>query len=321
MSRALAINAHDSNLFDSGMQLYEKKKEARAALGGTNRSFETPVCTLDISKEAMLKFQNQENDEDWEARKELRQKRKLLTSNDVYRSGRVNSYAADCFNRLGGFREVMRLDEPETYAACEELFHKAKEAVKIEQGGGLVDYGDFEDSEEAQEYLNQEFRLQQDWFYRRCWKNGELYNPIMGQGPVFRELADTYKGVRFDVYSNHYSGSDSSLKIQDYNVLLSADMLKLLLTADTMEDMTKEEAAERKNELQKRIDQAVNGMKEVAKQYERSEGTLGHLRYGVKLWDDGTATYHASFVNSQCCEGGIVASSAEELLEMLLEKG
>ena len=57
-------------------------------------------------------------------------------------------------------------------------------------------------------------------------------------------------------------------------------------------------------------------MKRAEKEY---EGNFEWLRFGVKLWDDGRVTYHANYKG--CKEkDGIMADSADELLEKLMNK-
>ena len=158
--------------------------------------------------------------------------------------------------------------------------------------------------------------MEWDWFCRRCFKDGELFNPLTGQSAVYETVEKSLPGVYFDVYSNNYPSRESGWGTHDYRVLLSVDMIKTLTMADTVEDMA-EEAAERQKTLTERINNAVQGMEDVAGRY---EGSLEKLRFGVQLWDDGTATYHANYVNREGV-GEITAESADELLELMRAKG
>ena len=66
-----------------------------------------------------------------------------------------------------------------------------------------------------------------------------------------------------------------------------------------------------------KIDEAVKKMKAAEKNY---EGNLEELQFGVKLWNNGDVTYHANYKGCKGGKIGIMANSAEELLQKLMSE-
>ena len=64
-------------------------------------------------------------------------------------------------------------------------------------------------------------------------------------------------------------------------------------------------------------DSFVKKMKEAERNY---EGNLEELQFGVKLWKNGDVTYHANYKGCKEGKNGIIASSAEELLQKLMSE-
>ena len=129
MSGELTINASAVKMFDSSMQIHDKKDGNSAVLNDTKENGNPVACTLNISKEAMLKFRNRTAEGETESREEVRRKRKLLTLEDIYISDTINKHVLDdpCWQE--DHTKMMRLDEPETYAEYKELCDKAAQVA------------------------------------------------------------------------------------------------------------------------------------------------------------------------------------------------
>jgi hypothetical protein len=258
---------------------------------------------LNISKEAQLKLQNQENSAAPRKKAGVTSARELFEEENA-----LTKYMAGRDEWRKNIFEAVRLDEPETYAKYEELSHKSWELG---------------DTEEGQEYFRQADTVLVDWYFRRCFKtpyvaDGNPFNPVAGKYLALSSLENLYSDAdhdtSFNFYSSEYSGRESSLWRYNskFNVLLTVDML------DTLEikkfNESESEQKEERDKLLRKIDKSVKEMKAVELSY---EGNLEYLRFGVKLQDDGSITYHANYKG---CEDkdGIMANSAEELLKALL---
>lgn len=298
MSDNLNINAIDLNAFLKPVIWNGSAPVSDAANTGGGSS----AYNVSISKEAMLKYENF---------------RKGFVSDHNSPSSPTDAAVANdpCWkNHI----EMMRIDEPETYARYMELRYKGN-SVAVEGGMYVV-----RPTEESWLYSAEADTVLRDWFNRRCFNaNGNLCNPNAGKSSVYQKLEDTYMGVKFDVYSDHYSGSDASrLSRYSFNVLMSVDMVNKLAKADNPASMSKEDA-DSVREISEKIKKSVIGMRAVAGKCEGDY--LKRLRFGVKLWDDGSVTYHADYNwnedSTWNAEGeGVTANSAEELMDILTEK-
>lgn len=218
------------------------------------------------------------------------------------------------------YDEAMRLDEPGTYAKYKELRDKAWEFEYKWASFGSDDPTE-EEFKEYEKTLLEASNISYDWFMRKCVPNGYLQNPAAGKYAILDSLESMYstKGeeTSFNTYGTAKEDGRSSLWRfhSKFNVLISDEMLKGL---DKLKDLSKLSANDKDDltKLLEKITTAVNKMKDAEKAY---DGNLKQLQFGVKLWDNGDVTYHANYKG---CENkdGIMANSAEELLEMLREK-
>ena len=150
---------------------------------------------------------------------------------------------------------------------------------------------------------------------------GRFQAPRTGRGAALESLEAKYSTEGHNTSFNYSTpgkqdGRNSSLWrfCSKFNVLLSSEMYKSLDRFGNINTSSKDKSAV--SALLERIDKAVKEMKNVEKQY---EGTLYGLQFGVELLDDGRVTYHARYAGCGN-EEGIMADSAEELLEMLMRK-
>lgn len=307
MTDKLTINASTLKTIDNSTRIFNQEAKNEGGENVTDIGSNTIACTLNISREAMLRFQNNTANAEAAADEEIREKRKLLTHKDIYISSEINEYVMRDPVWQREITEIMKADEPETYTEYKELFQKgASEAVEKIEENGLTRY---ELTGKGEDLLQQADAVLNDWFYRKCYKNGMLCNPLTGQGGgVFQKLNEIYPDMEFEVYSNEYSGKDSALHRYEFNVLLSVDMVNRLASVESLKDLSKDD-----DDLMSRIDKSVNDMRTIANECKESHK---NLRLGVKLLDDGSTLYHAKYKG---CENpdGITAGSMEELLEMM----
>ena len=307
MSDNLTINASALKTIGNSTQIINQEAANGSVSSIANTGSNAMACTLDISREAMLRFQNNAANAEAETNEGIREKRKLLTREDVYISSKVNRHVTPDPVWQRGLLEIMKADEPETYTEYKELSLKeARESIEKIEENGLTRY---EYTGKGEDLLMQSVAVLNDWFYRRCIKNGMLYNPLTGQGGgVYQKLNEIYPDMEFEVYSNKYSERTSAMHRYEYNILLSVDMVNRLAAVENLKELSKED-----DDLMSRIDKAASDMRSIAGKYKESRK---NLRLGVMLLDDGSTLYHAKYNG---CENpdGITAGSKEELLEMM----
>lgn len=275
-----------------------------------------PNTKVDISKESKLKQENSSQNtkkagvtgprEDWEN-----------GSAELRRDARGESKTrASKFNPL----ESMRIDEPETYAKSMELTQRAGEMQQKWLAFG-AEAPTEEELEEYQRLRDESFRIENDWFQRRCMATGTFQDPAEKRYATLNTLESMYSSegheTSFNFYGTEEADSRNSLWrfYSKFNVLLSANMVKDLDNLNKFNKLVDKDKEDLSKLLEK-ITESIANMKDVEKAY---EGNLEWLAFGVKLWDNGDVTYHANYKD---CEDrdGIMANSAEELLQMLMEK-
>ena len=252
---------------------------------------------LNLSKEGKLKYQNQE-------KAGVKKKAGITSARELYEN--MSDELVDSWRgfREGGvinFNEIIRLDEPETYAKLLEA--DARENGETESEGWSEIYN--------------------EWYFRRCFdEDGNWRNPVAGQCAVLDTFDQLYSDEQHDTKFNYYSedGVNSKTNMWELNskftVLLPVDMLNDLATLGNIQEMSEEKYSDIRNNVEK-IDEAVKKMKEAERNY---EGNLEELQFGVKLWKNGDVTYHANYKGCKEGKNGIIASSAEELLQKLMSE-
>lgn len=206
------------------------------------------------------------------------------------------------------YDELFRLDDPESYSRFIELEKKKMEALTF-TSNGLTDYAvanSWDDlPKEAQEYELEADKIFGEWFNRRC-RNSNT-NPAQSVIDEIEYLENRYSDkihlVSFNLYGGNNSINENIWRFNSkYSVLLSKNIFNILGQKD---DTAKA--------FLSFLDSSVNEMKNIDYQY---EGRLNWLRFGIKLYDDWSITYHANYEE---CENqdGISANSPEELLAML----
>ena len=338
MSNQLTINASRLNMFDSSTSISRMQKGTVSVQSAKTGGFDTTACTLSISKQGREKAKNQAFDEDRKKRQEYWSQRKLLTYNDVPHT-LAESWVYDdpCWKDT---LDMMRTDEPETYAEYLELTRRGgdhpDDDMYIEMEGQSSKRT--KRTEEEEEYLKWARKLYDDWYYRRCLdQRGAMRNPIPDRHSVCNDLENKYFTVGFDIYAEQYPETGLMESRRDYSVNISVGIAKALSKADKPDELT-EEDAEQIKKWTERIDQAVEEIKNASEQYDtemkafskENGGIFKSRNFGVSLAEDGTATYFANYgrgllnINGswryRTDEDRVTASSAEELLEKLREK-
>ena len=245
---------------------------------------------LNLSKEGKLKYQNQEKVTD-------KKTSGITSARELYENlsdELIDSWRGFRTGKVINFMEVIRLDEPETYTKLLEA--------------------------DARENGETEYDIYNEWYFRRCFdKDGNWRNPVAGQGAVLDTLDQLYSDDQHDTRFNYYSDNSETNMWglnSKFTVLLPVDMLNDLATLENIQKMPEEKYSDIHNNVEK-IDEAVKKMKEAEKNY---EGNLEDLQFGVKLWNNGDVTYHANYKGCKGGKIGIMANSAEELLQKLMSE-
>lgn len=268
---------------------------------------EEAEATLSISEVGKLKAQNN---------REMRKQSSVTSAKEKWEEDAVRSKLRE--DMYGNFDriETMRIDEPETYAKYKEKEKIRNEACQM-----------IEDEEERrkvyEELRSASVHIWLEWFERRCMPTGWAINPVKGGyaslDAIEDFLSDDRHATSVNVYNDETEGDEKEENLwragTKFNVLISRQMFETLDKIMRHNKMSQEEQ-DQMNETANRIVNATREIQEVEKKY---EGDLKYLRFGVKLQDDGTVTYHANYAGCENADG-IMADSADELLKMLMEK-
>ena len=267
---------------------------------------ELPSFEVDISEEGKKKLENSTGS----TKKAGETSAREAWESNAAEFKRSSLYRSDGTIRLD---ELMRLDEPDTYAEWRELCNKAKALFPS-------DNATEEEIAAFRSAVREEGLVWKDWHDRRCMSTGRFQAPRTGRGEALDSLEAKYSTEGHDTSFNYYTpgkqdGRDSLWRFcSKFNVLLTSEMYKSLDRFGNINTSSKDKSAV--SALLEKIDRAVKEMKNAEKQY---EGNLQGLQFGVKLWDDGKVTFHARY--SGCgSEEGIMADSAEELLDKLMRR-
>lgn len=307
MGNSINFNSVSSRVENRGIQAVCKEENTlnlKISVGTEEQEEGTRDTIVSISREGRLKAANWKNGEKKQKKAGVTSARELF-ENDT---SRLRAEARGHRGNVGvDLLEMMRLDEPESYAKFMELEQKAFE----------LDFF----SEEAYVYHRRAIvEVECDWFYRRCFDSlGNLSYPTTGRYAVLDTLEKFYvegqHETSFNYYAPEFSDDNSELwkYTSKFNVLLPIDMLNDLASVDNLKEAFKDKKNPAYGWLHK-INQAVNDIKRVERDY---EGDLDHVMLGVKFKNNGQATYHADYRGCKE-EGGITADSADELLEKLM---
>ena len=301
-------NTINTNMNAIQIQIREVPKDSEIyKMAEYSKKQELPSYEVDISEEGKAKLENSTSPT---------KKAGMTSAREGWEDNAAELKKSSVYHSDGSYKleEVMRLDEPDTYAKWRELSNKAWALFP-------PDNATEEEIAEFRKAVREENTFYMDWFERRCMSTGRFQVPRTGRGAALDSLETKYSTEGHDTsfnYSTHgkQDGRNSSLWrfCSKFNVLLSSDMYKSLDRFGNINTSFKDKSAV--SALLERIDKAVKAMKNVEKQY---EGNLQGLQFGVELRDDGRVTYHARYAGCGN-EEGIMADSAEELLGMLMNK-
>ena len=307
-----------SNTINTNMnaiQIREVPKDSEIyKMAKYSKKRELPSYEVDISKEGREKLENS-----------IGQTKKagVTSTRELWENNAAELKRSALYNSDGSYNllEVMRLDEPDTYANYMEQISKLSALAPSVFPPDNPPAGATEEEIAAYKQAESEAsRISWDWFERRCMSTGQFQVPRTGRGAALDSLEAKYSTEGHDTSFNYYTpgkqdGRDSLWRFcSKFNVLLTSEMYKSLDRFGNISTSSKDKSAV--SDLLERIDKAVKEMKNAEKQY---EGNLQGLQFGVKLWEDGKVTYHARYAGCGN-EEGIMADSAEELLEMLMNK-
>ena len=181
-------------------------------------------------------------------------------------------------------------------------------------------YWERDNSEEAQkrerEYMSAADKIYYEWRNDKCIINGKIQGSSGRTMSTVEKLEDRFSTDGHDLSVNFYVPGENDQPSSIYSgasLWRFSTKFNLLLSTGMIHTLTYGSQDERQS-LMNRIDQSVQQMKEAEKE---SSGNHTYLRFGVKLYDDGRATFHA---NCKGCQDpyGISADNTDELLKQLM---
>lgn len=149
------------------------------------------------------------------------------------------------------------------------------------------------------------------WMDEKLLENPNCFiNPSLAQADCIDFLDVTFSdGVHntsFDVFSQNNKKYGDLWRFQaKFNVQLTANTYNALISGENNEQ----------RKLLEIIKKGVSGLKETELLY---EGNKKSLMLGIRIYDDYSTTYHAHFNGGNLEDNNLVASSAQELLNLLM---
>lgn len=314
MSNNISINMNQKS--STGVQTNSAINNngiAQLKVSGLEKEKNEAGIAVNISQEGKLRFENSSHNE---KKAGMTSRREAWENNSAQLKRDAGRSAGSKFNAV----ESMRTDEPETHAKWQNLIDRICE-IQQKRDSFSEDEVTEQELAELDKLSREASTISTDWYNRKCMATGWFQDPAKGKYAVLDSLEAMYSTGEHETSFHFYiteenSNRNSLWKFHSkFNVLISAEMLKnldKLKDLNKLSDMDKEELSG----LLGKIDLAVHEMQEAERQY---EGDLEWLQFGVKLWDNGDVTYHANYKGCEN-EDGIMADSAEELLEMLMKK-
>lgn len=302
------VNVNYTNLQQAGLQVDKTTNPTNGMqmkIAGINKSDQVDV-TLNLSSEGKLIAENQgylkqagetHVREVWENQQEMK---------TIIRTNSTGNYS---------ITETLRMDEPETYEKWKELASDLGTLL-----GKYLD-GDESVKDELEKVTSKEVEVLMEWYERRCMATGTFKNPVNREFGSIIALEGYLSNCEHDTSINTYGGKELDYRESmwrfnsKFNVLLSKEALNIvkgLADFNNKSDKEKKQIASFVNRMEKSVEELRN----IEKRY---EGDLKYLRFGVKFDENGELTYHANYRDCED-EEGIMASSAEELLELLNSK-
>lgn len=214
------------------------------------------------------------------------------------------------FSRITGpdadIAEAMRYEEPETYQKWIDLRCKYMDTLTHDNNGLItytMTYSEDDVPEEGKQYLNEASKIMSAYSkrYFASHTTKHIENTI---SQLESKYSDEVHDVTFNMYGGNNPVAESMWRFNSkFSVMISKGMLDTLMGTNVDE----------RNKLISFLDDSVNKLKLAEVSY---EGDLEWLRFGLRLNDDWTASYHANFLG--CKESdGIKANSVDELLQLL----
>lgn len=151
------------------------------------------------------------------------------------------------------------------------------------------------------------------WMSEKLYENPNCFiNPSLARADVIDYLdtafSDDKHNVSFDVFSQLNKRYSDLWRFQaKFSVQLTANIYAAIMSSDESEQRRALEV----------VNQGVSNLKEAELLY---EGNKMSLMFGLRVYDDYSMTYHAQYNGGNPEENNIVASSAQELLSLLMEE-
>ena len=214
------------------------------------------------------------------------------------------------FSRITGpnadIAEAMRYEEPETYQKWIDLRCKYMDTLTHDNNGLItytMTYSEADVPEEGKQYLNEASKIMSAYSkrYNASHATKHIENTI---SQLESKYSDAVHDVTFNMYGGNNPVAESMWRYNSkFSVMISKGMLDTLMGTNVDE----------RNKLLSFLDDSVNKLKLAEVSY---EGDLEWLRFGLRLNDDWSVSYHANF--NTCKEtDGIQAASIDELLQKL----
>ncbi|WP_026528442.1 DUF6033 family protein [Butyrivibrio sp. VCD2006] len=332
----------------------QTKKSSDSA---TVPSKQNSACSVELSKEAQIYAENNASTANTTEATQPYKYAGTTSTREAWENESArfkNNYNHD---HLGNYQisesEMLRMSDPELYSkimdledqarrsvmhldACVELPHEEgaadieykyyynisqKEFDELKKQGKVFGGYSFDWSESARkranELYNEAFQLKRQWRIDNTDKVANRFNnPVSKQFTALDFLealhSDDKHQTSFNFYGkgldehphNIYTGASMWRFSTKFNVLISNDALSIIANGDS----------KWASSIMEDINTAVGNMKKIEKAY---EGNAVYLRFGARIDDNGSITYHANFKD---CEDkyGISADTPDQLLEKLM---
>ena len=323
----------------------------------TVSSKQNDACSVELSKEAQIYAENNASAANTTEASQPYKYAGTSSPREAWEneSARIkNNYNHD---HMGNYQisesEMLRMSNSELYSKIKDLEDQAKRSVihldacvelPHEEGASDIEYKyyynisqkeldelkkqgkvtagysyDWSESarNRANELYNEAFQLKRQWLLDNTDKaSGQFKNPVSKQFTALEFLealhSDKEHQTSFNFYGkgldehphNIYAGASMWRFSTKFNVLMSSDALSIIANGDS----------KWASSIMEDVNTAVGNMKKIEKAY---EGNAVYLRFGARIGDNGSITYHANFKD---CEDkyGISADTPEELLEKLM---
>ncbi len=269
----------------------KETKDIRKELAGKDNQ-----CKLEISNAARKRYAKNTNSVD---KKCGTSSAREIWEDDLFKEKHNRFFHED--GTLDTF-ELFREDDPDAYCQYVEYL-KSFEQVVLDEG--------LEKAIEKK-YNPQLAKLAIDWTRDKLTQNPDFFSrPSLAKDKVIDYLdvcfSNANHNVSFDVFSpNHDNVYDIWRFSAKFNIQLTEGLYDKLISG------TAKEQSHVIDVISKKVDEIKNA--ELL-----YEGNKTALRFGIKIYDDFSATYHAKYGGGSYKMNNFTSNSIEELLKQIMD--